>query len=31
MPLVTIKGIEGVFSDEQKAEVIETATEKQYM
>lgn len=27
MPLVTIKGIEGVFSDEQKAEVIRKVTD----
>ena len=27
MPIVTIKGIEGVFSDEQKAEVIRKVTD----
>ncbi|MBI6770544.1 tautomerase family protein [Pseudomonas syringae] len=27
MPLVTIKGIEGVFSSEQKAKIIESITE----
>uniref|UniRef100_UPI003C7DB7A8 tautomerase family protein n=1 Tax=Pseudomonas veronii TaxID=76761 RepID=UPI003C7DB7A8 len=27
MPLVTIKGIEGVFNDEQKAEVIRKVTD----
>ncbi len=27
MPLVTIKGIEGVFTDEQKAEVIRKVTD----
>ena len=27
MPLVTIKGIEGVFTDEQKAEVIQKVTD----
>ncbi|KRA04658.1 tautomerase family protein [Pseudomonas sp. Root569] len=27
MPLVTIKGIEGVFADEQKAEVIRKVTD----